>query len=137
MTQALKAQGYRITPQRLAVLKILADGQKHPSVEQIYQQVKKEFPTTSLATIYKTISVLKSLGEVLELGFADSSSRYDGAKPYPHIHVICTECGKIVDPDKWPLADISDQVAGDTGYRITHHRVDFYGLCPDCRKGRG
>ena len=99
MVAVLKKHGLRITPQRLAVLKILAKSENHPEVEWIYRSIKKDFPTTSLATVYKTIHLLKELNQVLELGFADRGSRYDGNKPYPHPHIICTSCGAIVDPE--------------------------------------
>jgi Fur family transcriptional regulator, peroxide stress response regulator len=72
----LKIRGcdFRITPQRIAILTILAGSKEHPSVEEIYKEVKKQFRTTSLATVYKTISLLKELNEVLELGFPDGAT---------------------------------------------------------------
>ena len=134
MVEVLKLHGHRLTPQRLAVLKILSLSKGHPSVEQMYEQVLEDFPTTSLATIYKTINLLKTLGEVLELGFADTGSRYDGKKPFPHPHVICTGCGKIVDPEYTVMDELSKNISIDTGYQVTHHRLDFYGLCPECQR---
>ncbi|MGD9025965.1 MAG: transcriptional repressor, partial [Desulfobacterales bacterium] len=85
--QKLRDNGHKITPQRLAIVKILAKSEGHPSVENIHVQIKKDFPTMSLATVYKNIILMKSLGEVLELGFPDGSNRYDGNKPAPHPHV--------------------------------------------------
>jgi len=134
MLSRLKSHGFRITPQRLAVLRILAASKGHPSVEQIYQEVQVEFPTTSLATVYKTISLLKELNEVLELGFPDGSNRYDGNKPFPHPHVICTRCRKITDPDLVDFNELSEEMSQKTGYRIFSHRLDFFGLCPDCQE---
>lgn len=134
LTRVLREQGYRITPQRLAILNILAESNGHPSVEQIYTQVLEDFPTTSLATVYKTVNLLKSIGEVLELSFRDQGNRYDGNKPYPHPHVICTGCGRIVDPEYMDIEKLSKIIAGETGFEISHHRLDFYGLCPECRK---
>ncbi len=84
MLAKLKEHDFRLTPQRLAVLKVLAASEGHPTVEGIYETVRAEFPTTSIATIYKTVNLLKQLNEVLELGFPDGSNRYDGNKPYPH-----------------------------------------------------
>lgn len=133
MLSRLKSHDFRITPQRLAVLRILAASKGHPSVEQIYQEVQVEFPTTSLATVYKTISLLKELNEVLELGFPDGSNRYDGNKPFPHPHVICTRCRKITDPDLVDFNELSEEMSQKTGYRIFSHRLDFFGLCPDCQ----
>ena len=135
MITVLRDTGHRITPQRLAVLKILAKSRNHPSVEMIYEQVRKDFPTTSLATVYKTITVLKELKEVLELGFADSGSRYDGNRPFPHPHVICTKCGAIVDPPFSGMEEMAAEMADKSGFSITHHRLDFFGLCRKCCKG--
>jgi Fur family peroxide stress response transcriptional regulator len=132
--KALKDKGYRLTPQRLAMLKIIAASKRHPNAEQIYEQMKADFPTTSLATIYKTLTLLKDMGEVLELNFATAGSHYDGNKPYPHPHVICTKCGQILDPESVAVAEISQEMARQTGYQITHHQLNFFGLCPRCQK---
>jgi len=132
----LKENQRRITPQRMAVLKILAASEGHPSVEKIYEKVKKQFPTTSLATVYKSVAVIKELGEVLELGFTDGSNRYDGNKPYPHPHLICTECRTIMDPNLSVLADVTQKLTVETGFKITNHRLDFFGICPECQKKR-
>jgi Fur family peroxide stress response transcriptional regulator len=134
MLQKLRRRNFRITPQRIAVLKILALSEGHPSVENIYEKVKKDFPTMSLATVYKTVTLLKELNEVLELGFPEGSNRYDGNKPYSHPHLICTKCKKIVDPDLTSLADMTQELVSDTGFQIINHRLDFFGICPDCQK---
>jgi Fur family peroxide stress response transcriptional regulator len=134
MVAKLKSRDFRITPQRLLVLRTLGESEGHPTVEEIYEQVKVEFPTTSLATVYKTIALLKEVNEVLELGFPDGSNRYDGNKPFPHPHVICTRCRKITDPDLISLDKLSEEMGRQTGYRIFSHRLDFFGLCPDCQK---
>jgi Fur family peroxide stress response transcriptional regulator len=134
MLEKLKGKDLRITPQRYAVLSILAASEEHPSVDQIYREVKARFPTTSLATVYKTVSLLKELGEVLELGFHDGNNRYDGNRPHPHPHVICTRCKKIMDPELATLDELSREMGRKTGYRIQSHRLDFFGLCPACQK---
>ena len=131
--KAVRDKGHRLTPQRLAMLRIIAESAGHPSVEQIYALIKADFPTTSLATIYKTLSLLKDMGEVLELTFANVGSRYDGNRPYPHPHVICTKCGQILDPEFTALAELSQDLARQTGYKITHHQLNFFGLCPKCQ----
>ena len=133
MITRLKERGHRLTPQRMAVLKILAADERHPSVEQIYERVEVDFPMTSLATVYKTVTLLKEMGEVLELGFSDGSNRYDGNKPYPHPHLICTQCKNIVDPQVVTLSDLPQKVAQSTGYRIVSQRLDFFGICPQCQ----
>ncbi len=130
--QKLRDNGHKITPQRLAIVKILANSESHPSVEDIYVQIKKDFPTMSLATVYKNIILIKTLGEVLELGFPDGSNRYDGNKPYPHPHVICIKCRKIVDPDLDSLDGMKKEVSLETHFNILYHRLDFFGICNDC-----
>jgi Fur family peroxide stress response transcriptional regulator len=133
MLAKLKRHDFRLTPQRLAVLKVLAASEGHPTVERIYEKVRAEFPTTSIATIYKAVNLLKQLNEVLELGFPDGSNRYDGNKPYPHPHVICTQCKKIIDPNLGSLKDLTKEVIKETGFQIQNHRVDFFGTCRDCQ----
>jgi Fur family peroxide stress response transcriptional regulator len=133
----LKQRGYRLTPQRMAVLKILAHSDGHPSVDKIYGQVRDSFPMTSLGTVYKTITLLKDMGEVLELGFSDDSNRYDGNKPYPHPHLICIKCKNIIDPDINTLESLPSVVAEKYDYQILGHRLDFYGICPECQAKAG
>ena len=133
MVAALRENRYRITPQRLAILKVLAVSEGHPSVETIYEQVKPNFPTTSLATVYKNVAVLRGLNQVLELGFSDDSNRYDGNKPYDHPHVVCTVCRKILDPEVSALADMTEALKRKTGFTISRHRLDFFGICPECQ----
>jgi Fur family peroxide stress response transcriptional regulator len=134
LTTRLRERDHRLTPQRMAVLKLLAVSEGHPSVEQIHERMKADFPMTSLATIYKTVTLLKEMGEVLELGFSDDSNRYDGNKPYPHPHLICTKCKNIMDAEVATLSELRQEVARSTGYRIVSHRLDFFGICPQCQK---
>ena len=86
----------------------------------------------SLATVYRNIVLIKSLGEVLELGFPDGSNRYDGNNPVPHPHVICIKCNKIVDPDLESLDGMTKEVSSETDFKILNHRLDFFGICSDC-----
>ncbi|MFH2057475.1 MAG: transcriptional repressor [Pseudomonadota bacterium] len=128
----LRHNGHKITPQRLAIVNIIAESKRHPSVEDIHAQIKIDFPTMSLATVYRNIVLIKSLGEILELGFPDGSNRYDGNKPYPHPHIICIKCKQIVDPDLDSLDELKNEVAQETGFKILNHRLDFFGICSNC-----
>ena len=121
----------------MAIVKILGKSNGHPSVEDIYDQIKKDFPTMSLATVYRNIVLIKSLGEILELGFPDGSNRYDGNKPYPHPHLICVKCKKIVDPDLESLDDMKNELAAETHFKILTHRLDFFGICSNCMAEKG
>jgi len=133
LIEKLRERHYRITSQRLAILKTLALSDGHPSAERIYDQMKREFPTTSLATVYKTIATLKEMGEVLELGFANDSNRYDGNKLCPHMHLICVKCRDIIDVEGEDLRILPQQVAQRAGHRLVSHRFDIYGICPRCQ----
>lgn len=130
----LRENEYKLTPQRLAVARILAESEEHPDVETIYRQLQDQFPTMSLATVYRNVMLIKSLGEVLELGFADGSNRYDGKKPYPHPHIICTRCKSIIDPDLFRVDHMTQLVMEETGYQVLSHRLDFFGICPRCQE---
>ena len=134
MINRLKEEGFRLTPQRMAVVKILASNEEHLSAEKIHERVRADSPFTSLATIYKTLNLLKDMGEVLELNFPHTGNRYDGYQPYPHPHVVCTRCGQILDSEFPAMAEFSQELAQETGYEITHHQLTFFGLCPKCRQ---
>jgi Fur family peroxide stress response transcriptional regulator len=134
MVGKLKAGNHKLTPQRLAIVRILAGNEGHPSVDDIYNQLQKRFPGISQATVYRNIMLMKSLGEVFELGFAGGSSRYDGIKPFPHPHVVCLKCNKIVDPDLDSLKDMTKEITDESGFEIVSYRLDFFGVCPECRE---
>jgi len=129
----LREREYRLTPQRVALLRLLAASDGHPSAAQLYDRLKDQFPTTSPGTVYKTLNLLKDLDEVLELGFSDDDNRYDGNKPYPHPHLICIRCQKIVDAEVSLAQNLVQEVTRQSSYQIVGHRLDFYGLCPDCQ----
>jgi Fur family peroxide stress response transcriptional regulator len=129
----LQEREHRLTPQRIALLQLLAESREHPSAAQLYRQLKERFPTTSPATVYKTLALLKEMGEVLELGFSDDDNRYDGNKPYPHPHLVCVRCHKIIDPEVKLLKTVEQEVAEVSGYKIVGHRLDLYGICPECQ----
>lgn len=134
LVKQMKAAGHRMTPQRQAVLEILTTSDAHPTVEQIYEKVRGDFPMTSRATIYKTISLAKAMGVVMELEFSQGSNRYDGKRPYPHPHVICTKCKQVIDADDLEVHVLKQHIVQKTGFRILNHRIDFFGICPDCQK---
>lgn len=138
LLQRLRSDGFRLTPQRMAVLRVLADDAGHPTVEQVYERVRVDYPTTSLATIYKTIDMLKGIGEVLELSVGESH-RYDGRDPRPHPHLICEDCGSIIDlAIDGPLGDPmfllaqAAEVAATRGYHDVMPQLEFRGRCTAC-----
>ncbi len=134
MSAKLKASGLRSTPQRLAVMSFLAESDDHPSVDNVWRHVKRRFPGISQATVYRTVQLVLSLGEACEIAFAGGGSRYDGRKPHPHPHIVCLQCGKIIDPELLSLGEMTREIAASSGFTITTFRLDFFGICPACRK---
>ncbi|MEE9198517.1 MAG: Fur family transcriptional regulator [Dehalococcoidia bacterium] len=130
----LKARGHRVTPQRLAVIDVLLGSDSHPSIEEIYEELRDSFPTMSLATVYKTIQTLKEMGEVMELGATTGRNRNDGRRPQEHTHLVCTGCGVILGVDLDPLTGREASIALEAGFRLTGHRFELLGLCPTCQK---
>jgi len=129
----LRKQGYRVTPQRLSICKLILSSKDHPSAEQIYHEVKKTHPTISLATVYLTLDLLRNLGLVQELGFSDRSSRYDPNNS-PHINIICPKCGKIYDCEAASVKKLWSQIVAETGLTPIRQRLDLYVLCDRCNK---
>ncbi len=134
LADRVREEGHRLTPQRVALMRLLASSEGHPSAADLYDQLRAQFPTTSLATVYKTLNLLKDLDEVLELGFGHDDNRYDGNRPDPHPHLICVRCRKITHPDVGAAQGLAEQVAQQSGYQMISHRLDFYGICPDCQQ---
>jgi len=126
----LRAQGYRLTPQRMAILQAVVESDTHPTAEEIHQQVLTDFPMISLATVYKTLHVLKRLGEVVELRMA-GHSRYD-SDTTPHPHLICVQCHSVVDLPSEAMVTVPDQVLAEMGFHPLWHHVEVYGLCARC-----
>ena len=135
LVKHLRDENFRITPQRLAMLKLLVEDDGHPSAAQIYEQMRTQFPTTSLATVYKMLNVLKAIGEVQEIGFSEGDNRYDITKPYPHVHLICVQCRSISDADLHQIGDMKSEIEKHQGFRVLHQRIDFFGICAGCQNG--
>lgn len=129
----LRERQWRMTPQRLALLRILASSADHPSAAQIYDRLRAQFPTTSLGTVYRTLSLLEAMGEVLVLGFGDDERRYDGRSARPHPHLICVHCHRIVDLEVEVAEPLLQAAARQSGFWAMAYRLDVYGLCPDCQ----
>ena len=130
---ALKERNFRMTPQRVELVRLIAASEGHPSAAQFYERVRERFPTMSQATVYKTLALLKEIDQVLEIELGDNH-HYDGNRPQPHPHLICTRCGKIMDGNlDFDIAAIQE-LEKVSGYQIRRHQIAFYGLCADCQK---
>ena len=99
--------------------------------------MKQISPTTSLATVYKTLDTLREMGEVLEIQPGDGRQHFDGIRPHFHPHVICTQCGEIQDVEVEGLTGLPGLAQSASGYEIHAQRVEFYGLCSQCQAAKG
>ncbi len=126
-----KQLGIKLTPQRLAILDYLDGNKSHPSAEDIYRAVSKRFPTMSFATVYNTLESLRYKGRVLELTIDPKKKRYDPDTKYHH-HIICIECKNIVDVHKNFKLSIPDALT--EGFDLIGNHIEFYGICPKCKK---
>ncbi|MSN95665.1 transcriptional repressor [Campylobacter sp. FMV-PI01] len=93
--EMLKNRGLKATPQRISVLRILGK-HTHPTIDELYDEIKKEHPSISLATIYKNLSTLIENGLAVEILMPNQKSKFD-IYERPHIHVVCEKCGEIYD----------------------------------------
>jgi len=132
LINALKERDFRLTPQRVELVRLIAVSQGHPNAAQLYEKIKVQFPTMSHATVYKTLTLLKEMNQVLEIDL-HGDSHYDGNRTDPHAHLICTHCGKILDGDMiLDLAAIR-RMEESSGYTLLRPIVSLYGLCADCK----
>ena len=129
----LHDKGYKVTPQRLAIFKLILTNKNHPSVDQIYEMVIKKFPTISIATVYQNLHLLEELGLVHELKFNNNMSRYD-PNTKPHINLICPKCNKIVDYESKNVKNFFDQIVADLKIKQIDQRIDIYRYCDKCSK---
>ena len=120
----------KLTPQRIAIFNYLKDNKSHPSAEDIYKAVKKEFPTMSFATVYNTLEALKNKGNVQELKIDSNKKRYDPDCSRHH-HLICTKCKNIVDIFKDFKLHISEELT--EGFDMLGNSIEFFGICRDCK----
>ncbi|MFX1279090.1 MAG: Fur family transcriptional regulator [Promethearchaeota archaeon] len=126
-----KERGYKVTTQRLAICKFILSRRDHPSADQIYQRLRKDYPTISLGTIYKTIHLLKEIGLIQELGFNEGSSRYDPDMEL-HINMVCTKCGKIHDFKTEKVKELWNTIVSESGVKPKAQRIDLYYECEEC-----
>ncbi len=122
----------RNTRQRQAIFELLKDTDCHPTAHWIYEQVRLQIPHISLGTVYRDLKTLKQMGDILELDFAGNTTRFDG-NTSRHYHFYCQRCNRIYDIQEPVDMDIDKRVAEKNGFKVFSHRMDFFGLCLDCR----
>ncbi len=125
-----RSTGLKLTPQRIAILDFLNGNTSHPSAEDIFLSVRKQFPTMSFATVYTTLAALKEKKQILELTLDPGKKRYD-PQTHTHHHLICASCRRIVDIPGDYRIDLPEALKQD--FTVMHNHIEFTGLCPDCK----
>ena len=124
----------RKSKQKETILRIMKNTNSHPTVDWVYERVKREIRNISLGTVYRDLKLLKQEGEITEVGLGDTLSRFDG-NTQNHYHFICQQCSRIFDVDEPVNEEIDKRVAQKMGFKISHHKLGFFGLCQECQSG--
>src|SRR5580698_7727569 len=135
LVELCRAKGLRITPQRLAVFRVLAENDGHLSVEEVWDYVRVELPTVSLKTIYEALHELEAVGEIRLARFGTGSWRVELNPAHHHGHLVCDKCGAVCDVE----ADYPNLVMSPSQrnhYVVGRAEVVFAGLCNSCADGR-
>jgi len=131
----LQEKGLKITPQRLAIIDVLIEHRDlHPGARLVYKEARKKKTSLSLSTVYATLNAFSLHGVIKTLQFDKMENRYEGNLE-EHINLICERCSKILDYKVTPAVD-QREVAKKTGFSITDTRLEYYGLCRECRKDK-
>lgn len=131
---ALRRYGYRLTPQRRAVLEVIVDAEQHLTPADIHRRVQNEHSGVGLVTVYRTIEVLARLGLICEVRMEDGGRSYLLTRPLgDHHHLICSHCGRVVDFTGSELDDLERRLSQETGFKINDHLLQFTGYCPFCQ----
>ncbi|MGO2083937.1 Fur family transcriptional regulator [Vagococcus sp.] len=128
----MKESDIRITPQRYAILEYLIESKSHPTADEIYKHLEERFPNMSVATVYNNLRLFTDIGFVIEMAYGDSSSRFDFTST-KHYHAICEVCEKVEDIFYPGLEDVESATEQLTGFIINDHRLELYGICPECQ----
>ena len=135
MTSVLKQRGYKLTPQRRAVLSVVASSCEHLTPAAIYERVHQERPDIGLVTIYRTLEILADLGLICEVHAGSNCRSYLVRRPAEHHHhLICSDCDTVVDFVDCDLSGLEQRLSRETDFEIESHLLEFLGRCQNCRK---
>ena len=121
--------------QRESIKNYLMATKEHPSADEVYMNVKQEFPNISLGTVYRNLNLLTDIGEAIKISTPNGGDRFDG-KLEPHNHFLCTKCGRLLDLelDMQSIDEVNRLAAENFDGVITSSSTLFYGECSDCIK---
>jgi Fur family ferric uptake transcriptional regulator len=129
---ALDRAGYRLTEPRLSLAALIADQDGHFTAAELVAAARARRLGVGRATVFRTLDVLEGIGAVERLDLPSGGHAYVGCEPAHHHHVICSRCGRSSEIDDAGLRTVVRDVARQTGYRVDEHRLELFGLCPDC-----
>src|SRR5262245_54617757 len=132
----LRTQRLKSTEQRDTIVKAFLNSQRHISVEELYNDVRRMNPHIGYATVYRTMKLLTECGVAAERHFRDGEARYESAEKRHHDHLICESCGKIVEFEEPRIETLQQDPGRRWGSRRTGHRMELYGICRECRRAR-
>jgi Fur family ferric uptake transcriptional regulator len=124
----------RMTRQRKIILEVLSASDSPRSAEEIAHSVHAYDADMALSTIYRNLEKMLELGMVLQTRFQDGLARYEQTSAMHRHYLICTGCGQRQSIDVCPLHHLEEQLEASTGFKITDHQLNIYGLCPECQK---
>lgn len=127
--------GLKTSRQRELIAEVFFASGGHLSVDELLERVRLQDPKVGQATVYRTMKLLAEVGVAGARQFGDGHTRYEPLQSAEHHdHLICTSCGKIVEFHNPQIEDLQARVAKQHGYVVTHHKMELYGLCPECRR---
>jgi len=130
----LSELGYRLTPQRMMILSAIENSDDHISAEEIYAQVVAKYPNVNISTVYRTLELLKRLGLVTETDLGEDRVRYHPADKGHHHHLVCKECGAIIDLDESVMAPVKDTLLREYKFIADLEHLAIFGRCANCSK---
>jgi len=131
---ALRRHGYKLTPQRQAVIRVIASSQDHLTPAIIHKKVRHDHPSIGLVTVYRTLEILAELELICELHAGGVYHSYTISNPQHHHHLICTSCGTVIDFTGHDLGELEQRLSKESRFRIDSHLLEFFGLCQACQK---
>ena len=130
----LSEKGFRLTPQRMMVLEAIENSENHISAEEIYAQVAAKYSHVNISTVYRTMELLKRLGLVTETDLGGGRVRYHPVHKGRHHHLVCQECGRIIDLDEPVLYSLKDTLRREYDFEADLKHMAIFGRCARCRK---
>ncbi|RXJ94503.1 transcriptional repressor [Arcobacter sp. AHV-9/2010] len=136
LRRIVKQKGLKYTEQREIILSVLLQADDHLTAEEIYNQIKKDYPDSNvgIATVYRALGFLEEIDLIASINFGTEGKKYESNTKSHHDHLICTECGVIVEFVDDEIEKRQEKIAKANKFKITDHSMQLYGVCEKCQK---